>query len=432
MTIKDLFKIIQETSGTNTKKSIVKENMSDTLKLIFKDTYGDQKYYIKKFEPTGTCGDWTIDYNYEAFHYALTKLSNREITGNAAYEYLQNVVAQYRKEDQEILCKIIDRNLKIGISLDNFLDCTGEKELKYEVALAENLSKAKNVNPTDGTYFISRKLDGVRCICFIEKTDNMVQVSFRSRQNKIIYTLDNLVDYVVKFVNDLSNGSWVLDGEVCLIDDNGNECFHGLMKEITRKNHTITNPKYKVFDILTNDEFWGLKESKPFSDRYALLCDLSAQLDNVVVPIRQERVISQEVLDNWIDKAKKCGWEGCMLRKDVPYKKGRSKDLLKIKGMQDAEYEVLDVVCGKATYNENGAKEYDIISSLVIEHKGNKVYVGSGLSKEQRINWYNNPTEIIGKTITVQYFEETKDSKTGSYSLRFPVLKYIYENGRMV
>ena len=212
MTIKDLFKTIQETSKTNAKKSIVKENMSDTLKLIFEDTYGDQKYYIKKFEPTGDCGDWTIDYNYEAFHLALTKLANREYTGNAAHEYLQKVVSQYNAEDQDILYKIIDRNLKIGISLDNFLDCIGEKELKYEVAKAENLSKVKGVDPTNGTYFISRKLDGVRCVCFIEKTDNMVQVSFRSRQNKIIYTLDNLVDYVVKFVSDLNNGSWVLDG----------------------------------------------------------------------------------------------------------------------------------------------------------------------------------------------------------------------------
>ena len=139
---------------------------------------------------------------------------------------------------------------------------------------------------------------------------------------------------------------------------------------------------------------------------------------------------SQEILDDWIATAKKNGWEGCMLRKDAPYKRGRSKDLLKIKGIQDAEYEVVGVETGKATYNEGGHKEFDVASALYIKHKDNIVKVGSGLSKEQRLRWFSNPEEIIGKTITVQYFEETQDSKTGMYSLRFPVLKYVYENGR--
>jgi hypothetical protein len=38
-------------------------------------------------------------------------------------------------------------------------------------------------------------------------------------------------------------------------------------------------------------------------------------------------------------------------------------------------------------------------------------------------------SDIIGKTITVQYFEETNNDK-GGISLRFPTVKHIYENGR--
>jgi len=36
---------------------------------------------------------------------------------------------------------------------------------------------------------------------------------------------------------------------------------------------------------------------------------------------------------------------------------------------------------------------------------------------------------IIGKTITVQYFEYTKNDKVG-ISLRFPTVKHIYETER--
>lgn len=434
MTIFETIIAIQNTAGSNAKKEILKANMSDTLKLIFEDTYGKQKYYIKKFVPNGMYGERSIDTGYDVFHNVLMKLADRELSGDFAYEVLAKTVSEYDYESQEVLYKIIDRNLKIGISLDNFLDVVGGKESKFEVALAENLNKAKNVDPIDGTYFISRKLDGVRCICYVNKFDEgfgplVTTVKFMSRQGKQFTTLDNLIHDVTEAMRNFPEGQYVLDGEICIIDDNGNENFHGLMKEVTRKNHTISHPHYNVFDCLTRAEFDGNEISPNFGERLNTMRKRINQTLSLRI-LEQERVTSQEILDKWVDTAKKNGWEGCMLRKDVPYKRGRSKDLLKIKGMQDAEYVVEDVIFGKAVYNEGGAKEYDIVSALVIHHKGNNVKVGSGLSKEQRLTWFNNPGEIVGKTITVQYFEETQDSKTGEYSLRFPVLKHVYENGR--
>jgi DNA ligase-1 len=429
-TIFRTFLQIQNTAGTNAKKEILRKNMSPVIRQIFEDTYGPQKYYIKKFVPNGEYGHLFIDIDYDTFHNTLMKLANREVTGDAAERLLQDTVALFEYESQEILYKIIKRNLKIGISLDNFLDVIGEKESKFEIALAENLNKAKGVNPIDGTYFISRKLDGCRCICFVTRTISDTYVEFKSRQNKTITTLSNLIDPVEKFTKFIGPGEYVLDGEVCIMDENGNENFHGLMKEVTRKDHTIENPRYNVFDILTLNEFNGNESSEIFSRRLDVL-NMLDENDNVKV-LKQERVTSQEILDSWVAAAKENGWEGCMLRKDVPYKRGRSKDLLKIKGMQDAEYEVIGVETGKATYNEGGHKEFDVASALYIKHKDNIVKVGSGLSKEQRLRWFDHPEEIIGKTITVQYFEETQDSKTGEYSLRFPVLKYVYNGKRSV
>lgn len=425
-----LFKI-QNTPGTNDKKATLKDNLNDVIKLIFEDTYGPQKYYIKKFVPNGDVGHLFIDLDYGVFHYMLMDLASRRVTGDAAYEKLQETVALYESYSQEILCRIIDRNLKIGISWDNYLSVIGQKESKFEVALAMNLDKVKGVNPIDGSYYISRKLDGCRCICYVNKVFSDTWVEFKSRQNKIITTLDNLVEPIKEFTKNFGPGEYVLDGEVCIMDENGNENFQGLMKEVTRKDHTIENPRYNVFDVLTRSEFDGETESPNFTDRLNMMHDLLTPNKNVVL-LEQELVTSQEVLDRWTNKAQELGWEGCMLRKDAPYKRGRSKDLIKIKKFQDAEYIVEGIIDGTATYNEGGAKEYPVVAALIITHKGNQVKVGSGLSKEQRIGWLQNPDEIIGKTITVQYFEETQDSKTGEYSLRFPVLKHVYDNGRNV
>ena len=430
-TIFKTFLQIQNTAGTNAKKEILRKSMTPVIRQIFEDTYGPQKYYIKKFVPNGDYGHMFIDIDYDTFHNTLMKLANREVTGDAAEELLQATVALFERESQEVLYKIIDRNLKIGVSLDNFLDVIGEKETKFEVALAMNLDKVKGIDPTDGTYYISRKLDGCRCICFVTRTISGTYVEFKSRQNKTITTLYNLIDPVKKFTKLLGPGEYVLDGEVCLMDDFGNEDFQGLMKEVTRKGHIIENPRYNVFDILTRSEFDGETESPNFTDRLKMMHDLLTPNKNVVL-LEQKLVTSQKVIDCWTSIAQDCGWEGCMLRKDAPYKRGRSKDLIKIKKFQDAEYIVEGIIDGTVTYNEDGAKEYPVVAALIITHKGNQVKVGSGLSKEQRIGWLQNPNEIIGKTITVQYFEETQDSKTGEYSLRFPVLKHVYEDGRNV
>ena len=68
-----------------------------------------------------------------------------------------------------------------------------------------------------------------------------------------------------------------------------------------------------------------------------------------------------------------------------------------------------------------------MLSQVWIEHKGHKVKVGSGFTQEQRLQYVDG--SIVGKTITVQYFEETKNDK-GGISLRFPTVKHIYENER--
>ena len=455
MKIYDVFKTIQETAGTNSKKQILKDNMCDVIAMIFEDTYGPMNYYIKQFEKPTKSGTLTLDNDYQVFRDTLGALASRTVTGLAAWKQLFSVVLEFDVESQEILCRIIDRNLKIGVSWSNYLNVIGQKDTKFEVALAENLSKVKGVDPIDGTYFISRKLDGVRCICFVhnelvtlENGDQVINsdVQFTSRQNRNFTTLNKLIYDVQMFCKPLGEGSFVLDGEICLVDENDNEDFSGIMKEITRKNHTIARPKYKVFDLLTLDEFWGRTESQNFGERFGTLCELTrvysyhidqrlqadADAHKYIDIVVQQPVLNQEILNEWVATAKELGWEGCMLRKNAPYRRGRTKDLLKIKDMQDAEYEVIGLETGKAIYNEGGHKEFDVVSAIKIVHKGNIVSVGSGLSKEQRLRWYEHPEEILGEIVTIQYFEETKDSKTETFSLRFPVLKHVYEDGRNV
>ena len=59
----------------------------------------------------------------------------------------------------------------------------------------------------------------------------------------------------------------VFDGEICLVDESGNEDFQGIMKQLRRKDHQIENPAYMIFDMLNKSEFELTIKSDPLKDR---------------------------------------------------------------------------------------------------------------------------------------------------------------------
>ena len=443
MLIRDIIESIKNTAGSNAKRAILEANRSELLDLIFADTYDKSRnYFIKKYDK-----NWgenylygnvlTIDEHYSVFHDMLEVLNSRETTGNNAIALVEETIARFIVEDRPILHAIMDRNLKIGIAMDSFNKVSDNAIAKVECALAYNLDKVKNVNPIDGTYFASRKLDGVRCITIVDTEAQTVTPL--SRQGKAFTTLDHLTAPLLEMCNEYI-GKFVFDGELCAVDADGNEDFSKAVQKVTKKGVQATDIKYCIFDMIPYEVYLAEEDNRgvsfPFSERYKRLAELyyghtyDSDIVSCITILEQERILEQTQFDAWTQKVADFGWEGFMLRKDVNYKGGRTKDLIKVKKFQDSEYVVEDVINGTAVYNEGGMKEYDIVSALVIRHKDNVVKVGSGLSKEQRLAWFKDRSLIIGKTITVQYFEETQDSKTKEYSLRFPVLKYVYDEGR--
>ena len=117
-----------------------------------------------------------------------------------------------------------------------------------------------------------------------------------------------------------------------------------------------------------------------------------------------------------------------MLRKDVGYEGKRSKNLVKVKSFHDAEYKVIDFdIDDHEVVRDGKSVTLQLLSQVYIEHKGHRVKVGSGFTQEQRLQYMDG--SIVGKIITVQYFEETKNDK-GGISLRFPTMKHVHGDKR--
>jgi DNA ligase-1 len=283
------------------------------------------------------------------------------------------------------------------------------------------------VNFETEEWYVSRKLDGVRCIVVVGGNG---QVTSYSRQGKIFDTLGK----VEQAVSNLGLRNIVFDGEICMVDKNGDEDFQSIMKEIRRKNHTIENVKYKMFDCLTMEEFSNQRSVKKLSERLKVLGEIiKCEQENCTFEVLpQEKIQSLNHFQTWLDAADSGKWEGVMVRKNVGYKGKRSKDLLKAKKFHDAEYVVKGITYGPIRIIVNGKEVTETMTSqIVIEHKGFEVGVGSGFTIEQRQEFYKDASKIVGKTVNIQYFEETQNQE-GGFSLRFPVLKHIYENGRNI
>ena len=358
----------------------------------------------------------------------LDALKNREVTGHDAIKLINTFVEGTAYG--ELIYKIIDKDLDIRVGASTINKAVPNLIPTFKVVLAQEYKGKCDWNDE---WFASRKLDGVRCLAI---TDEDGKCTLYSRMGKELTTLDKVKDAIeaTGIINT------VFDGEICLVDEKGDEDFQGIMKQLRRKDHQIKNPAYMVFDMLSRKEFINCKGDELLENRLHKLrswCpemnydrDDNGELIHLNILRNTEQIIinGDDHLETWNTIAEANNWEGVMLRKNVGYEGKRTKNLLKVKKFHDAEYEVIDFDIDDHEVVRDGKSEtMKMLAQVWIEHKGHRVKVGSGWSQEQRLQYMDG--SIVGKIITVQYFEETKNDK-GGISLRFPTMKMVHGKER--
>ena len=427
-TLMDLQKLVNElntTNSTNEKKDILVKypECKDILFYVYHPLkqFNVTSKNLKKLKNLN--GDYT---EFKDIFQLLDSLDATWITGHHAIKSVNEFIEQ-NKEYEELIYNIIDKNLKcrVNTSLVNkvFKDLIPE----FKPALAYVYEDYENkVDFEKDTWYASTKLNGVRCI--IIKEGDLVR--FVSRTGKEFFTLDKLKPYIL----DIDKHSFILDGELCIIE-NGKEDFTAIVSEIRKKDHSIENPKFMTFDFLEIEDFNNKKSKEKLSERLNKLQKYVTETAHIGI-LEQIKIQDMEHFKKIQDESAENGWEGLILRKDVPYEGKRSKNLLKFKLFEQEEFVVKDIETGPMRHiiYENGVSkeiESEMMTRAVIEYNGYDVGIGSGWSIDQRIEYYNDPNKIIGKEITVRYFAPSKNKKGGE-SLQFPTVKNVWENGRDV
>lgn len=245
---------------------------------------------------------------------------------------------------------------------------------------------------------VQPKLDGMRCTAVVEHGSCILY----TRSQKVITTLPHLNDEIEEICRNKGIISVVLDGELYNHEDKDN--FNKLMSLIKRDNphEDCAHIQYHIYDVVDT--------TKDYFSRTEVL-NLFAEMGEHLISVPTHRVMNREELDKFFHAFLELGYEGAMYRNPaMEYEGKRSTGLLKVKVMQDAEFEIIGVNEGK------GKLEGHAGAFVCVTPDGNEFKAKLKGELESLKEYFNNFDAYKGSKLTVQYQGLTPDGIP-----RFPV-----------
>jgi ATP-dependent DNA ligase len=192
--------------------------------------------------------------------------------------------------------------------------------LPLEPPVKPQLALSRKALPTGEDYCYEIKLDGFRCLAFVDDGESFLQ----SRNGR------PLGRYFPELL--LPPGSYVLDGEIVVRGADGREDFDALGQRIHPASSRVqrlaieTPAVYVAFDLLARDGESLLE--RPFAERRATLERLLGQASFDRAPVELMRTVSRvEDAQPWLEHA-----EGAIAKeRSAPYRPGERKGMVKVK-----------------------------------------------------------------------------------------------------
>jgi len=407
---------LDATTSRLEKEAILKAHATDPVfKEVCRLTLDPKvNFYIKKLPDAGVARDgadtWTLS---KALESIKEWLATRKIRGNAATTHVHRLLTCLESDDQEVLRRVLGRNLKCGVS-----DATVEKiwpdlKLTYPCMLVSPMdAKTKVAFPCT----VQTKMDGMRFNAHVEDG----RVSFRSRAGKELELAGLPIEADFKRFPD-----GVYDGEL-LVANCDRKTGNGILTKFqkgTGKASDGQNIHAQLWDLIQNDAFEKGTWSVEYSKRFALL---SARTSGVepktigLVPTWTQVATLEEAQSIYTAQLAK-GEEGIILKDPKgPWEDKRVKHQVKMKAELEADLRVTGFLPGSGKFEGK-------IGSLLVESADGKVKtaVGTGLNDEQRSLLFS---EFENKIAAIKYNALITDKKTGAVSLFLPVFIEVRED----
>lgn len=430
---------IARTSSRNEKLSILKrcENVPN-LKKILRFIYNPYcKTGISAAKLKTACQGLSVDEEGpeitldEALKYFSTHQTGSYADLVVARNFIRTTAIKHcDKSAIELAKAIVTQDLKIGVTVTSLNDVYGENFIPKTGCMLgtryDDVGHAKVKWPC----IVTEKLDGVRRILI--KEDGVCR--FYSRSGHEDTGLEEIIAEAVHLPD-----NYVYDGELLAA---GTFKDSIAQRQATNSLANVKGNKtgliFNVFDMVPVTHFYAGYCAQPALERKIRLAatfnDDSLQLIDenwahricafgMYKELKHIAAVPILGLVNSLHEAEPIvgaiwerGGEGIMLNTTTgPYEVKRTKNLLKVKHIEEFMLHVVDLVEGTGKYE-------DSLGALVVNYKGNFVGVGSGITDEQRKHIWENPELYVGRYIEVESFGESINAQ-GAVSLNCPIFK---------
>jgi DNA ligase-1 len=374
------------------------------------------------------------------FDNLLEDLAARRLTGHDARDAIQELAERFDSEEwNTFYAPVLRRDMRSGISSTTVNKIVKGTHYEIPVFSCQLATNSEGRPEMKGTKRLEPKLDGVRVLMLVvpgTMHPSIVGVTCYSRNGKVFENFTHIEDQIRKNIGELVSAAgrtkhmssgllregFVLDGEVV-----GNS-FQELMRQARRKeNVSAEDSVFHVFDIIPLADFRRGHWNAQLSKRIALLESMQPAFDKMpnmeLLPHLQVDLDTHEgnnKLERYAKDMVAAGFEGIMIKDlDSPYICKRSTSWMKYKPVHDYDLTVIGIEPGTGKHNGR-------MGALVCEGdddgKHIVVNVGSGYTDSERQEYWDNQSDIIGRTAVVMADAVTLN-QSGSYSLRFPRFK---------
>lgn len=416
MAILKILHTLNSTSSSYEKTSILL-SCSDNLLLkeVCRLTYNPQiRFFIKKRPESITIGTKPLEESLKAL---VEIIANRVKTGNAAIEFVQDLLNSSSPNDQEVIYRILERDLKCGTGTSIINKVWKKLVPDYPILLC-NKFNLKTEPKIKYPAILQTKEDGSRLNLEFDKG---VCVSITTRNGNVISIPKSFSDIILT-----DKSRFILDGELLYapMDVVANRKLgNGIVNKAIRGTISEEESKDLLFvcwDYIPYDDFIKEQCAIPYLKRFEVLTNIIHGLGNIKLVDSKVVNSKEEVLIQY-QKNLDMGLEGCILKnQDAVWSSKRSNDYLKLKNESTA-----DLLCVGFEYGAERTQFEGMLGSLICETSDGllRVNVGSGFKylKGER----DNPNQYVGKIIEVKYNEVISSKNSQFKSLFLPIYSQV-------
>jgi hypothetical protein len=422
MNINALFNDLASNASRNYKLEKLREHQGhETLREVIRLALCPFTQFYQRKIPTYKCDGTNA--NIESILPALYELSSRQVTGNAAIEYLRMLLTSLNEDDAKVLERIIDKSLDCGVQVSTANDVWPGLITEYPCMLCSPFEQ-KLVDKISFPAYAQMKMDGMRFNAIVRDG----KCEFRSRNGKEILLLGNLEQ---EFISLAGSIDCVFDGELLVMLEGDHQFAdrqtgNGILNKANKGTISAEQAALvhaTVWDLIPYVQFVDGYCATPYSKRYSTLQAIiskqkaeNKKIWNVTSTIVQTLEEAQEIFQGYLAE----GYEGIILKDgNGVWEDKRAKHQIKFKGELECDLKIVAI--------EEGTGKYaGMLGAIVCESSDGKikVNVGSGFNDAHRKNLGK---EILDKIVAIKYNSRIKN-KLGDESLFLPIFIEIRDD----